>query len=233
VLKTGPDLGREAAALAAWGGSGAVRLLRVTEGALLLELADPGTRAAHLVPDADEQATAAAVEVLRRLHAAAPPPEGLPTLAEHLADLDAHLAAPARDRLVPHDLVARAAGLARELLAGAPPGAALLHGDLHHDNVLRAGDGWLAIDPHGVVGDPGYDTGAWLYNPPGLTRDAVPALVPARVEQLADGLGQPLDRIVAWGFVQAVLSAVWTADTGVAPQDRTLDVAALLLPRLS
>jgi streptomycin 6-kinase len=237
VLKTGPDLAREAAALAAWDGSGAVRLLRVAEDALLLERADPGTRAAHLVPDTDEQATAAAVEVLRRLHVAAPPAEGLPTLAEHLTDLDAHLADPARDRLVAHELVGRAAGLARELLAGAPPGAALLHGDLHHDNVLLARDGWLAIDPHGVVGDPGYDAGAWLYNPPELTSDAVPVLVPARVEQLADGLGQPLDRIIAWGFVQAVLSAVWTADTGsrsrMAPQDRTLDVAALLLPRLS
>ena len=33
----------------------------------------------------------------------------------------------------------------------------MLHGDLHHDNVLRARrEPWLAIDPHGVVGDPGW-----------------------------------------------------------------------------
>ena len=31
----------------------------------------------------------------------------------------------------------------------------MLHGDLHHDNVLTADrEPWLAIDPHGVLGDP-------------------------------------------------------------------------------
>lgn len=28
----------------------------------------------------------------------------------------------------------------------------LLHGDLHHDNILRAGEGWKLIDPKGVLG---------------------------------------------------------------------------------
>ena len=31
--------------------------------------------------------------------------------------------------------------------------AVLLHGDLHHLNILSAGDGWIAIDPKGVVGE--------------------------------------------------------------------------------
>lgn len=34
----------------------------------------------------------------------------------------------------------------------------LLHGDLHHDNVLDgAGRGWLAIDPKGIVGPRAFD----------------------------------------------------------------------------
>ena len=37
--------------------------------------------------------------------------------------------------------------------------AVVLHGDLHHDNVLRDGDGWVVIDPHGYVGDPGSRAG--------------------------------------------------------------------------
>jgi streptomycin 6-kinase len=224
VIKTGPDLDREAAALRAWDGHGAVRLLLQAPGALLLEQVHPGTPAAALVPDADEQATAAAVEVLRRLHVAQPP-DDLPTLPTTLRALSADVP----DRLAPRDLVDHAAGLARELLAGAV-GPVLLHGDLHHDNVLRHGDGWVAIDPHGAVGDPGYDTGAWLYNPVGV--DGVLGLVPRRVEQLADGLGLAVERVAAWGFVKAVLSAVWTAqDSGrPPPADDTLAVAALLRP---
>jgi streptomycin 6-kinase len=110
----------------------------------------------------------------------------------------------------------------------------VLHGDLHHDNVLRADrEPWLAIDPHGVVGDPGAEVGAMLYNPDPSRRDpALVALVPARIEQLADGLGLPIERVVAWGFVQAVLSAVWTAEERGAATTRALDVALALEPRL-
>lgn len=40
-----------------------------------------------------------------------------------------------------------------ELLAVNAP-LVLLHGDLHHDNVIQNKDEWLAIDPHGVIGHP-------------------------------------------------------------------------------
>jgi streptomycin 6-kinase len=240
VLKVVPPdheyLASAAATLSAWGGTGAVRLLRADlgRGALLLERAVPGTPSASLVPDDDERATDAAITVLRRLHSATVRPGGVPTLERRLTAFDEHLTDPGRDRLAPRPLVERAAGVARELLRDQLP-PVVLHGDLHHDNVLRAErEGWLAVDPHGLVGDPGYDVGAWLYNPlaPCHQDGALLALVPRRVEQLADGLGQPLERVAGWGFVQAVLSAVWTASTGLRAQDRTLDVAALLLPRL-
>ena len=41
----------------------------------------------------------------------------------------------------------------------------VLHGDLHHDNVLRHGDGWVVIDPHGYVGDAAVEPATMLYNP--------------------------------------------------------------------
>lgn len=42
---------------------------------------------------------------------------------------------------------------------------------------------WLVIDPHGALGDPGYDVGSWLFNPNHDDRDPrLTALVPARVE---------------------------------------------------
>jgi streptomycin 6-kinase len=242
VLKLGVTkpghLATQAAALRTFAGHGAVRLIAydATRGALLLERADPGTLLRTLVEHDDEQATAAAIGVMRRLHAA-PPPTGpdadlLPDLIEERASFDRYLREHPTKVPLPQDLVERAASVLVDLCAGAP--RVLLHGDLHHDNILRSDrDGWLAIDPFGVHGDPGFEAGAMLYNPdPERHDDALLGLVPARIEQLAEGLGQPVDRIIAGGFVMAVLSEVWTTEGDGVPGGRPLDVARLLLPRL-
>ena len=239
VLKIGPTgpghLAIEAAALDAYAGHGAVRLLAYDpgRGALLLERATPGTSLATLVPGHDAAATAAIIRVIRRLRR--PPSPGCPlpelvTQGEAFAD---HLRASRDVDVLPRRWVQRAAGLFSELCANSPD-TVVLHGDLHHDNVLAATrESWLAIDPHGVLGDPGYETGALLYNPWPDRREAeLLALVPARIEQLTDGLGMPAERVVAWGFVKAVLSAVWTCQSETIPNTRALDVAELLWPRL-
>ncbi len=223
VIKLGFELATEAAALECFGGHGAVRLLRkdLARGALLLERADPGTPARTLVPERDEEATAVLIDVARRLHAARPSAE-LPPLTR-LSDTFRRYRG-----TLPGHLVERAGRLFDELCASATE-TVVLHGDLHHDNVLRAErEPWLAIDPHGWVGDPGYDVGAMLYNP----FDAPVSLVPSRIEQVADGLDLPTDRVVAWGFVMAVLSEVWTTEDGGEPDGHPLDVANSLLPRL-
>ncbi|MEV0134816.1 aminoglycoside phosphotransferase family protein [Dactylosporangium sp. NPDC050688] len=228
VLKAGFELSAEAAALAAFDGHGAARLLRAdpARGALLLEQVSPGDRLRDLVLTGDAAGDAAATAVLaglmRRLHV--PPVPGLPTVLSQVGALDRHRGA------VPADLVAAAAAVMRHLCASAHR-EAVLHGDLHHDNVLRGTrEPWLAIDPHGLVGDPGYEASSILFNPdPGNRDPALTALVPARLRQLSAALGEPVDRLAAWGFVKAVLSSVWTADAGGDP-DRALDVAHLLRP---
>lgn len=224
VLKAGFELTVEAAALAAFDGHGAARLLRAdpARGALLLEQVSPGDRLRDLVATDDAVATAVLADLMRRLHV--PPVPGLPTVLSQVGALDRHRGA------VPADLVAAAAAAMRHLCASAPR-EAVLHGDLHHDNVLRGTrEPWLAIDPHGLVGDPGYEVGSILFNPdPGNRDPALTALVPARLRQLSTALGEPVDRLAAWGFVKAVLSSVWTADAGGDP-GRALDVAHLLRP---
>jgi streptomycin 6-kinase len=222
VLKIGvPDehLTHEAEALRIWDGSGAVRLLLadVSRGALLLDCASPGTPLADLVAADDVAATAALIEAGRRLHRVPPSGCTLPHLTTEREDFDSSSG----------ELVSRAAGLFDELCASSP-GDVVLHGDLHHGNVLRSGDRWVAIDPHGRVGDPGYDCGAMLYNPdPAVHDESLLRLVPARIEQLADGFGQPIERVRAWGFVMAVLSEAWGPGGS-----RALDVARLLARRL-
>ncbi|MEJ3749959.1 aminoglycoside phosphotransferase family protein [Actinomycetes bacterium KLBMP 9797] len=240
-VPTGDSLRSELPALAAFDGRGAVRVLRadLDRGALLLERAAPGSRLRDLVPARDAEATSVAASIMRRLHA--PPPPGC-TLRDvrSLGDaFDEYLARLGDRGPLDHTLIARAGGLIRELCASAPA-SVVLHGDLHHDNILRATrEPWLAIDPHGYVGDPAFEVGALLHNPEPDDRDeALTALVPARVEQLADELALPLDRVVAWGFVYAVLSDVWSAEdwtpaTPGSPISRAFDVANLLLPHLA
>lgn len=239
-VPSGTSLAEEAPALAAFGGRGAVRLLRadLDRGALLLERITPGWRARDLVPDRDSEATSAAIDVIRRLHVPPPPGCPMPEVLVQARAFDDYRAAHGQAGPLPLDLVVRAGGLMRELCASATDRVAL-HGDLHHDNILRATrEPWLAIDPHGLVGDPGYEVGSLLFNPDPDNRDELlTALVPARVEQLADGLGMTVDRVVAWGFVKAVLSDVWSAEgwspaSDRSPVSRAHDVARLLLPYL-
>jgi streptomycin 6-kinase len=240
VLKLGmPDsrhIRTEAAALSVYDGVGAVRLLAAdpSRGALLTERARPGTPASQLVPRRDHEATAAIINVVRRLHRSPPSGTALPELTAERASFTHYLRSYPGDGPLPRRVVERAARLFEELCETAT-GRVVLHGDLHHDNVLRADrERWLAIDPRGVIGDPGYDLGALLYNPdPGRRDRQLLALVPARIEHLAETLGLPVQRLTAWGFVKAVLSEVWSVAGGMPPRGRQLDVALHLLPRLT
>lgn len=121
----------------------------------------------------------------------------------------------------PSALVERAEGLFSELLSsmGEP---VLIHGDLHHENILsnsgnssdqNGGRGhWLAIDPKGLVAEREYEVGALLRNPmPRLLDSPNPERVTARrISQLSEELGFDRERIVGWGLSQAVLSAWWS-----------------------
>src|SRR5438128_12681264 len=74
----------------------------------------------------------------------------------------------------------------------------LLHGDLHHDNILSATrQPWLAIDPKGLIGEPAYEVGAWLRNPlPQLLHMPQPGRILARrVDQFAEELGLERTRV--------------------------------------
>jgi streptomycin 6-kinase len=94
--------------------------------------------------------------------------------------------------------------------AGEP---ALLHGDLHHGNILADGPAaWRAIDPKGLVGEPAYEAGALLRNPlPELLAWPDPRrILSRRLDVLAGALGFDRARLRDWGFAQAVLSGWWS-----------------------
>ncbi len=116
---------------------------------------------------------------------------------------------------LPATLFERAERLAQELLATAPT-TMLLHGDLHHYNILSARRApWLAIDPKGMSGDPGYEVGPFLLNPhlPDLeSAEARPHVLRRRLEIFTEELGYDRDRLRDWGIAHGVLSACWSLE---------------------
>lgn len=209
-----PDSGplREAEVLRRFGGRASVLLLdaETAVSALLLERLIPGSSLSTV--EDDEEATSIAVGVIRRLGAPVPEAHSFRTVADRAGDL-CHL----RNLFgggtgpFPGHLVRWAEGLFKELLASMGP-PVLLHGDLHHDNILSAErEPWVAIDPKGIVGEPAYEVAILLCNPmPGLLARPNPlALIRRRIDQLAEGLGFDRERIAGWGIAQAVLSSWW------------------------
>ena len=218
VLKLGvprQELVTEIEALRLFGGRGAVELLEADaeRGVLLLERLTPGTPLSRLADD--DQATAVAAEVMRGLWRRPPPAHPFPHVADWLRGFG-RLRQRFDGGTGPLDarLVGQAEALAADLLASTET-ETVLHGDLHHANILRAArQPWLAIDPKGVIGDPVYEVGALLRNPsPQLDRHPDPVrLTRRRVDLLAERLGFDRRRIVGWGLAQAVLSAWWSIE---------------------
>jgi len=107
----------------------------------------------------------------------------------------------------------------------------LLHGDLHHDNIISAARSpWLAIDPKGYIGDPAFETGALLRN---LWQDRHSLSNPAqtiarRIDQFADELEFDKDRVRGWGLTQAVLSVWWSYEDGDPDWAESLEIASLI-----
>lgn len=199
----------EADALAGFAGEGAARLLAAApeEGALLLQPLSPGTPLRMLAERDDDAATLAAAQVMQALRR--PPPAGalLGEAAGWVRLLDRAIA---EAWPLPRPMLDRAAGLFRDLAADAPS-PVLLHGDLHHDNILSDGTRWCAIDPRGLAGDPAFEAAALLRNPPGsplITRAA------RRIAILAEATGLDRRRIAGWGYAAAMLAAAWAVEDG-------------------
>ncbi|HWQ11426.1 MAG TPA: aminoglycoside phosphotransferase family protein [Roseiflexaceae bacterium] len=234
VLKAGvPDdaVRDEIAALGLYAGDGICRLLAADEeqGVMLLERLVPGTTLAPLAAQDDEAATAVAAEIMLRLWRPAPEVHSFPTVADwaqglvRLREEFGGGTGPFAERLV----AAAERAFAELNTAAGPP--MLLHGDLHHENILAAArEPWLAIDPKGLVGDPGYEVGALLYNQLPQDQAAIRRTLARRVDQLAEALGFERARVLRWGLFQAVLSSWWSYEDHGEGWEETMFVAEVL-----
>ena len=155
VLKVSPpeddEADEEGDALDVWDGDSAPRLLRRDRPrrALLVERVRSGTDISELP---EERATAIAVEVARRLWR--PAGEPFRWIGDHVPRW--------LDAAEPNEHLQHA----REVYARLDPGrSTLVHGDLHHHNILDAGGRHVAIDPKPMLGEPEFDVPSFLWNP--------------------------------------------------------------------
>ena len=216
VLRQPGDEWRSGAVLDAFAGMGIVRVYEYIEGAVLLERLNPGTPLAGMALDGrDEEATEILAEVMQRMSHPRIAAKAFDTVEDWGKGFHSYLTS--GDNRIPNDLVEQGQHLYLELCASQQE-TRLLHGDLQHYNVLFDSDrGWLAIDPKGVVGELEYEIGAALRNPyerPELFASA--GTVERRLLRYQSKLNLDPGRALAWGFAQAVLSAIWAAEDGFA-----------------
>ncbi|MBT3274863.1 MAG: phosphotransferase [Spirochaetales bacterium] len=228
VLKAGvpsAEFNSEVEALQILDGTGYVKLLdaNMQFTAMILEEIRPGTPLADI--EDWEQATRIAAVVMKRSLRPAPKVHSLPSVLQWTKGLD---------KLRPHygggtgpfqeAHVKMAESLFSELIESSDT-EVLIHGDYHHWNILRDGNGdvaddgdnvWRIIDPKGLVGPPGYEIGQFLGNFPNDLEKThnIGEVNSRRIDIFSEVLEIPRRRLLKWGFAQRVLSTWWCVEDG-------------------
>lgn len=204
---------RGASLMVWWNGEGATRVLAHDDNALLLERALGKESLVEMARNGrDDQASRILCEVAAKLHATrdCPPPSTLVPLSHWFRAIY-----PAASRF--GGILERAAQTANELLAE-PREVVVLHGDIHHGNILDAGPrGWLAIDPKGLLGERGFDFANIFCNPDPETATA-PGRLARQAGVVAEAAGLERVRLLKWVLAYAGLSAAWMLEDGNQPE---------------
>jgi streptomycin 6-kinase len=195
-----------------WGGQGAAEVFASSGGALLMERAAGARDLAQMAWSGhDDDACRILCDTAARLLAPwrCPLPE--------LHPLEAWFQ-PLFQLAPEHAALAFAADIARQLLA-TPNAVGPLHGDLHHENVLDFGArGWLAIDPHGLLGERAFDYANLFTNPdlsdPSRQLATLPGRLEARLEIVISATGLEPARLLRWIVAWTGLSAAWFISDG-------------------
>lgn len=200
-----------------WDGKGAARVLAHDGDAILLERAEGTLSLADLARNGrDDEASRIICSVVATLHA--PRQQPLPNLiplSQWFRELEP--AAASHGGILRH-----CAAIARELLAH-PREIVVLHGDVHHDNILDFGArGWLAIDPKRVIGERYFDYANIFCNPdladPTPPVATVPARFLRRVEVIGEAAGLERKRLLQWILAWTGLSAAWFLGDGMSAE---------------
>jgi streptomycin 6-kinase len=205
-----------------WSGTGAARVLAHANDAIVMERAEASVSLAHVVAreGGDDEASRIMCAVLRKLHALNDrPAPALPSLTKWFEPLERAAAA--------YGGIFRVAAEAASKLLAAQQDTVVLHGDMHHGNVLRFGSrGWLVIDPKGLIGERGFDHANIFCNPDDRTATTTGRLA-RQIRVVAGAADLEPNRLLSWVLAWAGLSAAF------AVEDRTSASTALKIAELA
>ncbi len=213
-----------ASALLFFDGEGAVRLINSDFSAHLIDYIDGVDLVRMVRRGQDDEATAIICDVLSRLHR--PKQRG-----EHrfisLRERYRSLFETADQSSVPE--IFKMAAKEAKLLLDTSTEEVVLHGDIHHENVMYCSTrGWIAIDPKGLFGERTYDATNILFNPNQITGLVIDK---GRIERQAHiictKLGLEMSRFLKFAFTYGCLSASWSLKDGQDPS-QTLEVAEII-----
>ena len=211
ILKLGvprKDVTREIIAVRLYNGRRFAQLLAHDEsgGALLLERLEPGVMLSEVKDE--ETAIRYYAEVWKAIRR---PAEGMfPSIGEWFDGLGEYRARYLKgEGPLPDSLVKKAQRYAKEIEATSVSNG-LLHGDLHHYNILHdAKRGWCAIDPKGMEGDAYFDIVPFLFNELG-GQD----MLKMRVEAICHLLQLEEGRLLKASIALLTLQTYWAVEDG-------------------
>ena len=221
VLKIGvphPELYSEIQALELYNGRNICRRYAadLDAGAMLLERVIPGDDLTS-IPERDTQ-----IDIAAHFMSCLPVPiggdYGFPTYEEWTTKAFARMR---REGKANNTLLA-AAGLAEEVLKKLERSdrpRMLLHGDLHHWNILKDGDSsWKVIDPKGVVDVPCLECGRFILNHISETEPEERAdCLENLANKISSAIGESPRTVIECALVDFSLSRSWTLEEYLSP----------------
>jgi streptomycin 6-kinase len=205
-----PEIFNEASFLQIADGNCTVKFLNLDEKrrAILLEKLTPGANLKEVCGKEDARAVEIAVRIMHRLLKEPPQFSAFERLENWFDGLKK------ANNKFDNGYGVKAFSFFEEL-SSASKQKFLIHGDLHHENILSARrEPFLAIDPKGIIGDIGYEVAVflnnhlvWLSNDENLRGKLDDA-----VRRFSEDFGIKSLDLKKWAFAQIVLSAWWTFD---------------------
>ena len=210
ILKLGVpnfDTRNEMRTLQAYNGNGCAKLLKSDpgNGVILLERLVPGRM---LSEEKDERlVTETFVKVWKAIRRPVPNDTSTPSLTHWFEGLERY-----RKNFphgpIPHEHIQLAEDFLQQVIDSSA-GPELLHGDLHHENILYSKQqGWMAIDPKGVAGDPYFDVVSFLVNQLESKKDPK-SILKLRVDTISEQLGLDRQRLLKAAVALGTLYACW------------------------
>jgi streptomycin 6-kinase len=222
-----PEIYNEAEFLQIRNAIGAVKLLKFDENrrAILLEKLKPGENLKEVCRSEKTSAVEIAVSIIHRLlmePASASEFQTLDNWFENFFKKVVKTDFPLEFQNTTRKFYEKATGDSKRKF--------LLHGDLHHENILSAErEPFLAIDPKGVVGDVGYEIAVFLNNHLRWLKSENNRLesLNQAVSRFSETFEIEPDDLRKWAYAQMVLSAWWTFEENGIGWEKDLKLAGI------